>query len=369
MITIDDVSDANALYGAFRLSKKGVAWKASVQRYEMNVLRNINGSKKTLEAGESPAQGFNEFTINERGKTRHVKSVHIRERVVQRSLCDNALVPLLSNGLEYDNSASQKGKGLHFTINRLDKHLHQYYRTHGSNEGYVLLIDFKGYYDNILHSKVYERLDKKVPDDGVRRLAGQLVEPFDNGEGKSLGIGSQISQIIAIDYASEIDHLIKHTLHIKYHSHYMDDFALIHENKAYLFYCLDEIEKVCAAYGITINRRKTQVVKLSHGFTFLKIRWTLTDTGKVIKRPNKDSITRERRKLKKLKDKLDKGEVTMDLIAEQYSSWKGDKVKRKDGKPNRVRLNCYYTIQRMDQLYNELFINNQEGGPQNDGQT
>ncbi len=371
MITIDDVADANALYGAFRLSKKGVAWKTSVQRYEMNVLRNINGSKKTIEAGESPVQGFNEFIIHERGKTRHVKSVHIRERVVQRSLCDNALVPLLSKGLEYDNSASQKGKGLHFTINRLDKHLHRYYRKHGSNEGYVLLIDFKGYYDNILHSKVYERLDRKVPDDGVRHLACQLVEPFDDGNGKSLGIGSQISQIIAIDYNSEIDRLIKHELGVESHSHYMDDFALIHENKDYLWYCLEKITEKCNELGIKINPRKTQIVKLSHGFTFLKLRWTLTSTGKVLKRPNKDSITRERRKLHKFKEKLDAGEITMPIIAEQYSSWKGDKVKRKreSHKPHQVRLNCYYTIKRMDQLYNELFINNQEGGPQNDGQT
>lgn len=156
MATINDVADANALYAAFRQSMKGVAWKASVQRYEMDVLRNTRDSKKTLKAGKSPVRGFHEFTICERGKTRHVKSVHIKERVVQRSLCDVALVPALRKGLEYDNSAGQKEKGIHFTLSRLDAHLHQFYRRTGSNEGYILLLDFKGYYDNILHSKVYE---------------------------------------------------------------------------------------------------------------------------------------------------------------------------------------------------------------------
>ena len=90
MITIDDVADANALHRAVRKSMKGVAWKASVQRYEINMLRNIRDSKKTIESGESPVLGFHEFTLGERGKTRHVKSVHIKERVVQRALFDEA---------------------------------------------------------------------------------------------------------------------------------------------------------------------------------------------------------------------------------------------------------------------------------------
>jgi hypothetical protein len=261
----------------------------------------------------------------------------------------------MQKGLEYDNSAGQKGKGIHFTHRRLEAHLHRYYRRHKSNKGYILLIDFKGYYDNILHDKVYERLDKKVEDNGVKHLSRQLVEPF--GDGKSLGIGSQISQILAIDYASEIDHLIKHDLHIKEAARYMDDSYLIHESKEYLQYCLERIREKCAEFGIIINERKTQIVKLSKTFSFLKVRWTLTDTGKVVARLNKDTITRERRKLKKFKELLDEGRITMDTIEAQYQSWKGDKTGPAiPGK--RIHFCSYHTMQRMDQLYNELFINN-----------
>lgn len=366
MATIDDVADANALYKAARLSMRGVAWKASVQRYEVNMLRNIRDSKKTLTAGESPVLGFHEFTINERGKTRHVKSVHIKERVVQRALCDEALVPDLQKGLEYDNCAGQKGKGIHFALRRLEAHLRRYYRRTGSNEGYILLIDFKGYYDNIRHDKVYERLDRKVKDEGVKHLSRQLVEPF--GDGKSLGIGSQISQILAIDYAADIDHLIKHDLGVKESARYMDDSYLLHEDKEYLKYCLGKICEKCDEYGIVINERKTQVVKLRKTFSFLKVRWTLTDTGKVIARLNKDTITRERRKLKRFRAMLDQGLITMKTIEEQYASWKGDKGKGKPGK--RITFHSYNTIKCMDQLYNELFINNtNQGGLSNERET
>lgn len=355
MTTINDVADANALYEAFRLSMKGVAWKASVQPYEINTLRNIRDAKKQLEAGESPVLGFHEFTMCERGKTRHVKIVHIKERVVQRALCDVALAPALQKGLEYDNSAGQKGKGIHFTLKRLDAHLHRYYRRHGSNTGYILLIDFKGYYDNIRHDKVYDRLEQKVSDPGVKHLARQLIEPF--GDGRSLGIGSQISQIIAIDYPSEVDHFVKHDLCIKEYARYMDDSYLIHEDKAYLQSCLKRIREKCTELGIVINERKTQIVKLRKTFTFLKVRWTLTNTGKVISRLNKDTVTRERRKLKKFKILLDQGKITMDVIESQYKSWKGDKCGlRGPKKKKRIRFYSYYTIRQLDQLYNELFI-------------
>ena len=140
----------------------------------------------------------------------------------------------------------------------------------------------------------------------------------------------------------------------------MDDLYLIYEDKEYLKYCLEQIKEKCDEYGIIINLRKTQIVKLSRTFSFLKVRWTLTATGKVIKRLNPDTITRERRKLKKLKALLDEGKITMDIIERQYQSWKGDKGKGKPGK--RITFNSYYTLQRMDQLYNELFINKTNQG-------
>lgn len=38
--TLEQVADANALIDAFYKSKQGVSWKASVQKYELNLLKN-----------------------------------------------------------------------------------------------------------------------------------------------------------------------------------------------------------------------------------------------------------------------------------------------------------------------------------------
>jgi hypothetical protein len=71
--------DTDNLYTAFLRSKRGVSWKESVQRYEANALRNIATTRRKLIAGESVRSGFKEFTLNERGKIRHIKSARISE--------------------------------------------------------------------------------------------------------------------------------------------------------------------------------------------------------------------------------------------------------------------------------------------------
>jgi hypothetical protein len=186
------VADIDNLYASFLESKSGVDWKESVQRYEANALRNIIDTRRKLLAGESVQQGFMEFTLNERGKTRHIKSVHISERVVQKCLCNQALVPILSNGLIYDNGASVKGKGVHFAIKRLITHLSKFYRKNeNSNEGYCLSIDFSKFFDSIDHEILFKMLDKDIQDKRILNLTKQFITVF--GDGKSLGLGSQVS--------------------------------------------------------------------------------------------------------------------------------------------------------------------------------
>lgn len=333
----------NALFKAARLSGNSIRWKASVQRYFMSWLRNIIILREKLLAEEDVTMGFIEFDLFERGKKRHIKSVHFKERVAQRSLCDNALVPVLSRSLIYDNGASLEGKGISFARSRLKHHLHQYYRRTGGNEGYILLMDFSGYFDNILHEPVYEMLDAAFEDKRIFDLCRQFIEPF--GE-KSLGIGSQVSQILAVSYRSSIDHYIKEVLRVKEYGCYMDDCYLIHNNKDYLWHCLDKIDGLCKAKGIKLNRKKTQIVKLSRGFPYMKGVYYLTGTGKVIVKPCKTNTAKHRRKLKKMKKFKDAGVIGQDQITCAHNSYRGYILKD---------YNSHKTVRSMDKLFHELF--------------
>lgn len=106
------------LYASYRASIKGVGWKASTQRYKASSLAHVTKTQEELLNGKYRSRGFYEFDIVERGKPRHIRSVHISERVVQRCLCDYCLVPVLSKSFIYDNGASLRGKGYDFAVRR-----------------------------------------------------------------------------------------------------------------------------------------------------------------------------------------------------------------------------------------------------------
>jgi len=342
----DNVANADNLVSAFKQAKKGVSWKESIQRYEANLLTNILDTKQKLLNGEDIRRGFVEFDVNERGKVRHIKSVHISERVVQKCLCNEVLTPILTRPLIYDNGASIKGKGVSFALNRLMCHLCRFYRENGfSNDGYALIIDFKGYFDNIDHRTLAYEISPYLHDKQVRSLLWSFIASF--GE-KGLGLGSEVSQICAVFFPNKIDHLIKEKLGIKYYGRYMDDSYLIHSDKAYLQKCLAEIKAVASELKITLNEKKTRIVKLSNGVPFLKGRYVLTSTGKIIKYSSSNGIVRMRRKLKRFKRLLEEGKMTADDIRTSYQSWKGNYKKRFDD---------YYRIKKLDKLFDELFIN------------
>ena len=106
--SFEQVFSYEHLYRAGRECCKGVGWKCSTQRYLGNFTANIARTHRELMDGTWKTKGFFAFDLMERGKLRHIRSVHIAERVVQRCLCDNALVPLFSAAFVYDNAASLK---------------------------------------------------------------------------------------------------------------------------------------------------------------------------------------------------------------------------------------------------------------------
>ena len=186
----------------------------------------------------------------------------------------------------------------------------------------------------------YNRIFGYDPD--IVDLIMDFVDAF--GE-KSLGLGSQVSQMTAVFYPNQIDHFIKEQLKIKGYGRYMDDFYLIHESREYLQECLEQIRRMYADIGIELNKKKTRIAKLSNEFKFLKAKTHLTETGRVVMRPDHDTITRERRKLKALRRKLDAGEIVFADVQQAYNSWQGH-IKHFDS---------YRTRRNMDRLFHELF--------------
>lgn len=190
-----------------------------------------------------------------------------------------------------------------------------------------------------------ERLVMKALDD--ERLVALTNSLIDACGDVGLGLGSEPNQILAVALPNPIDHWAEEMAGLEATGRYMDDSYYIDISKDKLKLVLACIEILCDDLGITINKKKTRIVKLSRGFRFLKKRFYYGPTGKVVVRPSREAITRERRKLKAMLRMLDRGEITLRQINQSYQSWRGVML----------RLDAHETVLSMDRLYKELFGN------------
>lgn len=376
----EQMENSNNLLRSCKRLKHASGWKYSTQRVLCNRLRTVNSLKHKIHDGTYKQGQGTTFRMHEYGHKRIVKALSNVDLLVQHTLCDKILTPKISPLLIYDNGASIKGKGISFSRLRLDKHLHDYYRNHG-NEGYILLIDYRKFFDNIRHDKLLEMYSKALKDPWIADFIGNILKsyrvdisftedpdyvnktfnlydyqqiPRETLTGKrfmnkSLGIGSPISQISGIFFPLIIDNYVKTVLGCKYYGVFMDDRYLIDESKGRLIAIRDDIEKLSSELGLHLNMKKTQIVKLSHGFTFLKVKYFLTGTGAIIHRVSRDVLTRERRKLKKLAVKVVRGEMDIKEYKNQYLSWRGDKVPKHGSRT--IHYNSHRSIQSMDKVF------------------
>lgn len=164
------------------------------------------------------------------------------------------------------------------------------------------------------------------------------------------GLGSQVSQIDALMVASPLDHFIKEQLHIKYYGRYMDDFYLIHEDREYLKYCMEEIRKKCKEYGFVLNEKKTKIAPLRKGVKFLKTKFFLNETGAVIRKMNRKSPVKMRKKLRIFRKWIDEERFTITDVETAYQSWRG----------HMIRGNSTLVLRKMDAFYNSLFKNKED---------
>lgn len=329
------------LYESYRASVRGVGWKASTQRYKASSLANVTRTHEELIAGKYRSKGFYEFDIVERGKPRHIRSVHISERVVQRCLCDYCLVPMLSRSFIYDNGASLRGKGYDFAVSRVTRFLTEHYRKH-RREGYVLVFDFSKYFDTARHEPVFREFERSGIDDRLVSLSKYFIQNFGD---VGLGLGSQVSQIAALALPNRIDHYIKDTLGMRYYARYMDDGCIISESKEKLELCLRELRRLCAEHGIRLNQKKTQIIKLTRGFTFVKVRFRYGKNGKIIRRATYKGIQHMRAKLRIFRRWVASGRMTEADVKTSVVSWRG----------HMKRFHSYYMEQSVERLYLELF--------------
>ena len=274
-MTIQELTTLEKLNNAFYKAEKASRWKAATQRYHSKLLINNVELQEELRNGTYKVQPTVNFWIHERGKERYIESPTIRDRIVQKVLTTEILIPYLTKPLIYDNYASLKGRGTTFARKRIDILLHRYIRKHGT-DGYVLQIDVKKYFPSIDHGILKQMLHERIHEPPeIMNLIDYVVDCSSHSE-KGLNLGSEAPQIFAVYYLNPVDTYCKTVKGVKYYGRYMDDIIILSDSKECLKGLLAEIKEQLARLMLEVNESKTHITKLSRGFTFLQVKYNVS---------------------------------------------------------------------------------------------
>ena len=382
----------DAMYDASYKVCRNVRWKDSTIEFEENRLETIWNTQNELQDGDYEQLIFSSFSIVERGKPRDIRACHIKDRMVQNALCETVLLPITTPRFIYDNCATLKDRGIDFAFKRFKHHLQAANREYKGQDFYCLRIDIRKYFDSIDHASLKRLVDEMIKEKDIQEICHYLISTFSyklthdshqikgkqyfiasNGryiphtgnrflpnkkyyeyEEKSLGLGSQSSQLFALLALNKVDHYVKEQLHIKYYGRYMDDIYLLHKDSEYLRQCQKSIGIELSKIGLSFNSNKTVITKIhpigddkvrKAPIKYLKWNFYITESGHIIMIPFKKKLAQQRRKLRKLKGRLERGEITIKDIQISYQGWRA----------NMKKGTTFYVIQDMDNYFRSLF--------------
>lgn len=292
----------------------GARWKTSTINFETNLLGEAQATYDTLHYGKRVFKGFHSFATVEHGKVRNIDALPIQERAIQKCLCKNLLTEVYSRSFIY--------------------------------------FDFKNYFGSLPHEEIKRRARKKIMDDRLYTLFCDFVDDFrlmktaDKEAHRGVGLGSEVSQIIALDYASPIDHYVKDVRGIHGYGRYMDDGYVISNSLEELEDIKRNLYRLAEALGIAMSDKKNIITPFRHhSFTFLKMRVTLTETGKVVMKLSRKSIRAMRRKMDIFRRWMDEGRMGPEDVFQSYQSWRA----------HAKRCNSYDTLRAMDERFTRMF--------------
>lgn len=328
-IDYERITDPAELFSASIECERGVSWKESVQRFALRRALNCAELSRELRDESYRKRPAQHFLLHERGKARRISAVHFRDRVVQKSLCRNSLIPLLSRGLIYDNSATLEGRGTEFARTRFAKHLRRAWGRWGS-AGYLVHYDFRSYFASIDQRRAMGRLEGKLlglcrNDEemlSARRVLW-LARQFICEEDRGLGLGNQTSQIVAVEYASPIDHMICEVLRLGLSGRYMDDGYAFCPDAETARLALGAIEAKAVSLGLSLHPRKCGIEPVDREHVFLKYRFRVdARSGQVAMAPVAETLRRYRRRHLKFCRLAAAGVIGMDAVDASETSFR-----------------------------------------------
>ncbi|HZR35153.1 MAG TPA: reverse transcriptase/maturase family protein [Nevskia sp.] len=282
------------LYRAYRSARAGKKPSADQLRFDSNWMEELIRLRDELNGGTyGPSRSI--LSIARNPKAREIHAPAFRDRVVH-----HLLVPMLEAIWEpvfiHDSYSNRKGKGTLAAVARVRTFAHQV--ESGQGRGWELKLDISNFFYSIWREKLWRQLKPRMERAGLPAYAmravhallrhsplaagvldlttpeqRELVPPHKRlanaAKGCGLCIGNLLSQFLANVYLNELDQFVKHKLGARRYVRYVDDFVLIHQDRAQLDAWKVRIEQFLWAQLRLRLKDEGELKPLSEGIDFL----------------------------------------------------------------------------------------------------
>jgi group II intron reverse transcriptase/maturase len=204
----------------------------------------------------------------------------IRDRVIQAA-CKIVIEPIFEAHLNDNSYGYRPNRGAADAVNQIERHIRQGY-------AHVYDGDLKGYFDNIPHDRLMDKIARRISDSSmlalIRRFLKAPVQQTDE-EGKTIITkpikgtpqGGIVSPLFANIYLNDFSELINTKTPCQLIS-YADDFVILHK-KPFTKEQSEWIKRILGSEGLELNESKTRMVDMGKqraefdflGFNFKKV--------------------------------------------------------------------------------------------------
>lgn len=287
-----------AYYGA-RQNKRGtISALAFEVDYEQNLLE-LYQEIMSRQYRVRPSFCF----VSKKPVLREVFAADFRDRVVHH-LVYNYISPYFERLFIPDSYSCRKGRGTSYGIKRL-KHFIRSCSRNYQEDCYILKLDISGYFMSIDRVLLYAQVDNTLlrfkdeitfdldlilylictiifhnPTIGCV-IKGSKQDWVGLPKAKSLfwakpncglPIGNLTSQLFGNVYLNEFDHFIKYHLGCAYYGRYVDDFVIVHSNKAYLKSLISTLSQYLSeTIGLELHKKKIYLQHHTKGVPWLGV--------------------------------------------------------------------------------------------------
>ncbi|MFZ5698763.1 MAG: reverse transcriptase domain-containing protein [Pseudomonadota bacterium] len=283
-----------ALYDAWREARKGKKPSRNQLAFDVRWADGLLELQRRLQGG-TWAPGKSTCFVAARPKAREIHAPDFPDRVVHHWLVPQ-LEALWEPAFIHDSYANRRGKGSHAAVRRLQAFTREV--DSGQGGGWYLQLDIHNFFNSIHRPTLWEILKKKLVRSGVSLAVMQAthallrsaplkagviqhgsVEEFamvpphkrlaNAAPGCGLPIGNLSSQFFANVYLDKLDQFVKHTLKAKRYVRYVDDFVIVHHDRAQLARWQSEIEEFLAGELQLRLKEDKRLKPLGDGIDFL----------------------------------------------------------------------------------------------------